>query len=111
MDTSRRLPFQPEFALFCVNRKVYLKAFGENILLLEFFWEKVEKIAKKTYGSFFPFAEVCLNRLGNERCWTVRKDTANYEGHSLTMLKRIAAAVDKRVEIRFVSRKGKLQAV
>ncbi len=38
-----------------------------------------------------------------------RLEDSDYEGHSLTMLKRIAAAVDKRVEIRFVARKEKLQ--
>jgi ribosome-binding protein aMBF1 (putative translation factor) len=38
-------------------------------------------------------------------------EDADYEGHSLFMLKRIAGAVDKRVEIRFVSRKRKLQPV
>jgi len=38
-----------------------------------------------------------------------RLEDSDYEGHSLTMLKRIAAAVDKRVEIRFVPRKEKLQ--
>ena len=38
-----------------------------------------------------------------------RLEDSDYEGHSLTMLKRIAAAVDKRVEIRFVSQKRKLQ--
>jgi DNA-binding XRE family transcriptional regulator len=38
-----------------------------------------------------------------------RLEDSEYEGHSLTMLKRIAAAVDKGVEIRFVSRKGKMQ--
>jgi DNA-binding XRE family transcriptional regulator len=38
-----------------------------------------------------------------------RLEDSDYEGHSLTMLKRIAAVVNKRVEIRFVSRKGKLQ--
>ena len=31
-----------------------------------------------------------------------RLEDADYEGHSLSMLRRIAAAVDKRVEIRFV---------
>jgi transcriptional regulator with XRE-family HTH domain len=30
-------------------------------------------------------------------------EAADYEGHSLAMLKRIAAAVGKRVEIRFVA--------
>ncbi len=32
-----------------------------------------------------------------------RLEDADYEGHSLSMLRRIAAALDKRVEIRFVS--------
>ena len=38
-----------------------------------------------------------------------RLEDADYEGHSLSMLRRIAAALDKRVEIRFVSLKGKVQ--
>jgi DNA-binding XRE family transcriptional regulator len=38
-----------------------------------------------------------------------RLEDSDYKGHSLKMLQRIAAAVDKRVEIRFVSRKQKLQ--
>jgi ribosome-binding protein aMBF1 (putative translation factor) len=38
-----------------------------------------------------------------------RLEDSEYEGRSLRMLKRIAAAVDKRVEIRFVSLKEKLQ--
>lgn len=32
-----------------------------------------------------------------------RLENADYEGHSLAMLKRIAAALDQRVELRFVS--------
>src|SRR5437667_863773 len=44
-------------------------------------------------------SESVISRLGD----------SDYKGHSLTMLKRIAAAVDKRVEIRFVPRKEKLQ--
>src|SRR6202050_5049844 len=32
-----------------------------------------------------------------------RLEDADYEGHSLAMLRRIASALDKRVEIRFVS--------
>lgn len=35
-----------------------------------------------------------------------RLEDADYEGHSLAMLNRIAAALDKRVEIRFVSIRG-----
>src|SRR5579864_1463434 len=40
-----------------------------------------------------------------------RLEDSDYEGHSLTMLKRIAAAVNKRVEIRFVPKKERLQPV
>lgn len=36
-----------------------------------------------------------------------RLEDADYEGHSLAMLRRIAAALDKRVEIRFLPLKRK----
>src|SRR3990167_384882 len=35
-----------------------------------------------------------------------RLEDADYEGHSLTMLRRIAAVLDKRVEIRFIAISG-----
>ena len=38
-----------------------------------------------------------------------RLEDCDYRGHSLTMLKRIAAVLNKKVEIRFVSLKGKFQ--
>ena len=38
-----------------------------------------------------------------------RLEEADYEGHSLSILRRIAAALDKRVEIRFVPAGRKLQ--
>lgn len=37
-----------------------------------------------------------------------RLEDADYEGHSLSMLRRIAAALNKQVEIRFVPAKQKL---
>lgn len=37
-----------------------------------------------------------------------RLEDADYEGHSLAMLNRIAAALDKRVEIRFVPLRRKV---
>lgn len=37
-----------------------------------------------------------------------RLEDADYEGHSMAMLNRIAAALNKKVEIRFVSIKEKL---
>ena len=39
-----------------------------------------------------------------------RLEDADYEGHSLAMLQRIAAVLQRRVEIRFVSLKQELQA-
>ena len=36
-----------------------------------------------------------------------RLEDADYDGHSLAMLRRIAAALDKRVEIRFLPAKKK----
>jgi len=40
-----------------------------------------------------------------------RLEDADYEGHSLAMLQRIAAALNKRVEIRFVPRQAALRTV
>jgi ribosome-binding protein aMBF1 (putative translation factor) len=39
-----------------------------------------------------------------------RLEDADYEGHSLSMLRRIASALNRRVEIRFVPVKPRLQA-
>jgi transcriptional regulator with XRE-family HTH domain len=44
-------------------------------------------------------------RLGTSASAICRLEDADYEGHSLTMLKRIAEALDKRVEIRFLPAK------
>jgi ribosome-binding protein aMBF1 (putative translation factor) len=47
------------------------------------------------------------NLIGTTASVICRLEDADYEGHSLSMLRRIAAALDKRVEIRFVSLKRK----
>lgn len=39
-----------------------------------------------------------------------RLEDADYEGHSIAMLRRIAAALNKRVQIRFVPVRRRLQA-
>ena len=39
-----------------------------------------------------------------------RLEDANYEGHSLAMLNRIAAALNRRVEIRFVPAERRLRS-
>ncbi len=49
-------------------------------------------------------------RVGTTQSVISRLEDADYEGHSLAMLNRIAAALQRRVEIRFVPRKRRLQA-
>lgn len=48
-------------------------------------------------------------RVGTTASVICRLEDADYEGHSLAMLRRIAAALDRRVEIRFLPAKGKLK--
>ncbi len=48
-------------------------------------------------------------RIGTTASTICRLEDADYEGHSLFMLKRIAEAAGKRVEIRFVPLRRKLQ--
>ena len=47
--------------------------------------------------------------IGTSRTVISRIEDADYDGHSLSMLKRVAAALDRRVEIRFVKLKKELQ--
>jgi len=47
--------------------------------------------------------------IGTSESVISRLEDSDYQGHSLTMLRRVAEAVGKRVEIRFVPNKGKLQ--
>ena len=50
-------------------------------------------------------------RVGTTASVICRLEDADYEGHSLAMLRRIAAALDRRVEVRFVpTRKRQLQS-
>ncbi len=44
-------------------------------------------------------------RVGTSASAICRLEDADYEGHSLSLLKRIARALDKRVEIRFLPAK------
>ena len=48
-------------------------------------------------------------RIGTTQSVIPRLEDADYEGHSLAMLNRIAAAVERRVQIRFVPRRRRLQ--
>ena len=48
-------------------------------------------------------------RIGTTASVICQLEDADYQGHSLLMLRRIAGALDKRVEIRFVSVRRKAQ--
>jgi ribosome-binding protein aMBF1 (putative translation factor) len=50
-------------------------------------------------------------RVGTTQSVISRLEDADYDGHSLAMLNRIAAAVERRVEIRFLPRRRRLQPV
>ncbi|MBI2824796.1 MAG: XRE family transcriptional regulator [Planctomycetia bacterium] len=47
--------------------------------------------------------------VGTKQSVIARLENADYDGHSLTMLNRIAAALNKRVDIRLVAAKGPRQ--
>ena len=49
-------------------------------------------------------------RVGTSASAICRLEDGDYEGHSLSLLKRIAAALDRRVQIRFVSAKRRRSA-
>src|SRR5690349_7398679 len=66
------------------------------------------EIARKIYGLRTKAGltqQQLAARVGTSKSAICRLEDADYEGHSLFMLKRIAEALDKRVEIRFVSPK------
>jgi ribosome-binding protein aMBF1 (putative translation factor) len=50
-------------------------------------------------------------RVGTTQSVISRLEDADYDGHSLAMLNRIAAAVERRVDIRFLPRRRRLQPV
>jgi ribosome-binding protein aMBF1 (putative translation factor) len=47
--------------------------------------------------------------IGSKQPVIARLEDADYEGHSLTMLQRIAAALEQRLELRFVPSRRKLR--
>jgi len=49
--------------------------------------------------------------IGSKQPVIARLEDADYEGHSLTMLQRIAIALNQRVEINFVSVEGQQEVV
>jgi ribosome-binding protein aMBF1 (putative translation factor) len=63
--------------------------------------EKIRSLRAKAGLSQRKLAKL----IGTTASVICRLEDADYEGHSLAMLNRIAAALDKRVEIRFVPAK------
>jgi ribosome-binding protein aMBF1 (putative translation factor) len=45
--------------------------------------------------------------IGTKQPVIARLEDADYEGHSLTMLQRVAAALEQRLELRFVPKKSR----
>ena len=48
--------------------------------------------------------------IGSKQSVIARLESADYSGHSLTMLQRIAAVLEQRVELRFVPKRSRRQA-
>ena len=63
------------------------------------------EIARKIYNLRMEAGltqQQLADRVGTSKSAISRLEDADYEGHSLSMLKRIAEALDKQVEIRFL---------
>ena len=71
--------------------------------------EVAHKIHQLRTGARMSQAELA-RRVGTTPSVISRLEDADYDGHSLPMLNRIAAALKRRVEIRFVPRKPRLHA-
>ena len=67
---------------------------------------KIYNLRKKAGLTQKQLAEL----VGTSHSVISRLEDSDYEGHSLAMLHRIAAALNKRVEIRFVSLKSEAEA-
>lgn len=91
-------------------RHAYDRFVGEDAQRVASFEEELlnAEIARKLYDlrkkAGLSQRELA-QKVGTTASVICRLEDADYEGHSLAMLKRIAAGLDKRVEIRFVSAK------
>ena len=96
--------------------KILARMTGKDLKLQHEFEEELahREVARKIYqlrgGARLSQAELA-RRVGTTQSVISRLEDADYDGHSLAMLNRIAAAVERRVEIRFVARKRQMQVV
>jgi len=93
---------------------LYERYIGDDSKRIEEFEEELlnAEIARKIYNLRTEAGlsqRELAKRVGTSASAICRLEDADYEGHSLSMLKRIAEAIDKRVEIRFVPAKRRLQ--
>jgi transcriptional regulator with XRE-family HTH domain len=88
------------------------KKTSDGMAILDAIKEEAEnlRIAKNIYElrnkAGLSQAELA-KRIGTTQSVISRLEDADYEGHSLPMLQRVAAALDKRIEIRWVPARRK----
>lgn len=96
---------QPTTDAIEILHRRYFEGKPERLAMLE--EARVEdEIARKIYAlrTKAGLTQRALAKLvGTSASAICRLEDADYEGHSMAMLKRIAEALNKRVEIRFVS--------
>jgi ribosome-binding protein aMBF1 (putative translation factor) len=106
----RKMPKTTD-AIAIIHRRHYANRPDREIALQE---ERANaEIARKIYDlrKAAGLSQRALAELvGTTASVICRLEDADYEGHSLAMLQRIASAVNKRVEIRFVSRQTALRS-
>jgi ribosome-binding protein aMBF1 (putative translation factor) len=94
--------------------KILARMAGRDPVRQRMFEEEIanREVAAKIYWlrqeAGFSQAELA-KRIGTTQSVISRLEDADYEGHSLAMLNRIAAAMERRVEIRFVSKRRRMQ--
>lgn len=90
-----------------VLQYTYDRYIGHDPKLVQEYEEEVinAEIARKIYDLRIKAGlsqRELAKRIGTTASVICRLEDADYDGHSLSLLKRIAEALDKRVEIRFV---------
>ena len=89
---------------------LYDRYIGDDQQRIESFEEELlnAEIARKIYDLRIKAGlsqRELAKKVGTSASAICRLEDADYDGHSLSMLKRIAEALDKRVEIRFLPAK------
>ena len=106
---SRNTPKTTD-AIAIIHRRHYANRQAREIALQEA--RANAEIARKIYDlrKAAGLSQRALAELvGTTASVICRLEDADYEGHSLAMLQRIASAMNKRVEIRFLSRQTALR--